>query len=168
MESLLERGEKLDDLVSKSEVLGTQSKAFYKTVSSCCLVLRAPFPHSHCSLFLLALSTRNRSFLVYITKVGFFAHLFILCFFDCWFFVFSWYWGLKWASYLPSPLEEFGFHSLGNGSLRQVPQTMVIWDRFTWTLFAVLWCDVFGAQTPSPHWFQFWSLGSALMPLFAE
>uniref|UniRef100_A0A8C0ZT98 Synaptobrevin homolog YKT6 n=1 Tax=Castor canadensis TaxID=51338 RepID=A0A8C0ZT98_CASCN len=89
MESLLERGEKLDDLVSKSEVLGTQSKAFYKTVSSCCLVLRAPFPHSHCSLFLLALSTRNRSFLVYITKVGFFAHLFILCFFDCWFFVFS-------------------------------------------------------------------------------
>ncbi|KAG8510539.1 Synaptobrevin-YKT6, partial [Galemys pyrenaicus] len=34
MESLLERGEKLDDLVSKSEVLGTQSKAFYKTSSS--------------------------------------------------------------------------------------------------------------------------------------
>ncbi|XP_072122833.1 synaptobrevin homolog YKT6 isoform X2 [Mobula birostris] len=33
MESLLERGEKLDDLVSKSEVLGTQSKAFYKTVT---------------------------------------------------------------------------------------------------------------------------------------
>lgn len=33
MESLLERGEKLDDLVSKSEVLGAQSKAFYKTVS---------------------------------------------------------------------------------------------------------------------------------------
>lgn len=32
MESLLERGEKLDDLVSKSEVLGVQSKAFYKTV----------------------------------------------------------------------------------------------------------------------------------------
>lgn len=39
MESLLERGEKLDDLVSKSEVLGTQSKAFYKTVSA--VVLRA-------------------------------------------------------------------------------------------------------------------------------
>uniref|UniRef100_A0A8C5MKR4 YKT6 v-SNARE homolog n=1 Tax=Leptobrachium leishanense TaxID=445787 RepID=A0A8C5MKR4_9ANUR len=38
MESLLQRGEKLDDLVSKSEVLGTQSKAFYKTVRlSCCL-----------------------------------------------------------------------------------------------------------------------------------
>uniref|UniRef100_A0A8C5MKY2 YKT6 v-SNARE homolog n=1 Tax=Leptobrachium leishanense TaxID=445787 RepID=A0A8C5MKY2_9ANUR len=40
MESLLQRGEKLDDLVSKSEVLGTQSKAFYKTVSNsrvkCC------------------------------------------------------------------------------------------------------------------------------------
>nr|XP_058152681.1 synaptobrevin homolog YKT6 isoform X1 [Dasypus novemcinctus] len=33
MESLLERGEKLDDLVSKSEVLGVHSKAFYKTVS---------------------------------------------------------------------------------------------------------------------------------------
>lgn len=41
MESLLERGEKLDDLVSKSEVLGTQSKAFYKTVSTGPL-LRAP------------------------------------------------------------------------------------------------------------------------------
>lgn len=34
MESLLERGEKLDDLVAKSEHLGNQSKAFYKTVSS--------------------------------------------------------------------------------------------------------------------------------------
>lgn len=33
MESLLERGEKLDDLVAKSEHLGNQSKAFYKTVS---------------------------------------------------------------------------------------------------------------------------------------
>uniref|UniRef100_A0A8C7M2L8 YKT6 v-SNARE homolog n=1 Tax=Oncorhynchus mykiss TaxID=8022 RepID=A0A8C7M2L8_ONCMY len=32
MESLLERGEKLDDLVQKSEHLGNQSKAFYKTV----------------------------------------------------------------------------------------------------------------------------------------
>lgn len=32
MESLLERGEKIDDLVSKSEVLGIHSKAFYKTV----------------------------------------------------------------------------------------------------------------------------------------
>lgn len=31
MKSLLERGEKLDDLVSKSEVLGTQSKTFCKT-----------------------------------------------------------------------------------------------------------------------------------------
>ncbi|KAG9335479.1 hypothetical protein JZ751_004608 [Albula glossodonta] len=31
MESLLERGEKLDDLVQKSEHLGSQSKAFYKT-----------------------------------------------------------------------------------------------------------------------------------------
>lgn len=34
MESLLERGEKLDDLVQKSEHLGNQSKAFYKTVST--------------------------------------------------------------------------------------------------------------------------------------
>ncbi|XP_038610567.1 synaptobrevin homolog YKT6 [Tachyglossus aculeatus] len=42
MESLLERGEKLDDLVSKSEVLGTQSKAFYKTArkqNSCCQLM---------------------------------------------------------------------------------------------------------------------------------
>ncbi|XP_014438677.1 synaptobrevin homolog YKT6 isoform X1 [Tupaia chinensis] len=42
MESLLERGEKLDDLVSKSEVLGTQSKAFYKTArkqNSCCALM---------------------------------------------------------------------------------------------------------------------------------
>ncbi|KAI4537570.1 hypothetical protein MG293_012433 [Ovis ammon polii] len=31
MESLLARGRKLDDLVSKSEVLGIQSKVFYKT-----------------------------------------------------------------------------------------------------------------------------------------
>uniref|UniRef100_A0A8C0J6J7 YKT6 v-SNARE homolog n=1 Tax=Chelonoidis abingdonii TaxID=106734 RepID=A0A8C0J6J7_CHEAB len=33
MESLLERGEKLDDLVAKSEVLGLHSKHFYKTVT---------------------------------------------------------------------------------------------------------------------------------------
>ncbi|XP_009991179.1 PREDICTED: synaptobrevin homolog YKT6, partial [Tauraco erythrolophus] len=42
MESLLERGEKLDDLVSKSEVLGAQSKAFYKTArkqNSCCQLM---------------------------------------------------------------------------------------------------------------------------------
>uniref|UniRef100_A0A8B9QMX4 YKT6 v-SNARE homolog n=1 Tax=Apteryx owenii TaxID=8824 RepID=A0A8B9QMX4_APTOW len=42
MESLLERGEKLDDLVSKSEVLGAQSKAFYKTArkqNSCCKIM---------------------------------------------------------------------------------------------------------------------------------
>lgn len=42
MESLLERGEKLDDLVQKSEHLGNQSKAFYKTVS---LVLLADPEH---------------------------------------------------------------------------------------------------------------------------
>ncbi|CAI9593686.1 unnamed protein product [Staurois parvus] len=42
MESLLQRGEKLDDLVSKSEVLGSHSKAFYKTArkqNSCCGVM---------------------------------------------------------------------------------------------------------------------------------
>ncbi|XP_015421638.1 PREDICTED: synaptobrevin homolog YKT6 [Myotis davidii] len=42
MESLLERGEKIDDLVSKSEVLGIHSKAFYKTARKqnlCCAVM---------------------------------------------------------------------------------------------------------------------------------
>lgn len=34
MESVLDRGEKLDDLVGKSEELSIQSKAFYKTVVS--------------------------------------------------------------------------------------------------------------------------------------
>lgn len=32
IEAVLERGEKLDDLVEKSEGLSMQSKAFYKTV----------------------------------------------------------------------------------------------------------------------------------------
>ncbi|XP_015592280.1 synaptobrevin homolog YKT6 [Cephus cinctus] len=39
IEAVLERGEKLDDLVSKSEGLSMQSKAFYKTArktNSCC------------------------------------------------------------------------------------------------------------------------------------
>ncbi|KAL3898021.1 MAG: hypothetical protein SGCHY_003030 [Lobulomycetales sp.] len=39
MESLLQRGEKLDDLVSKSDQLSSQSKVFYKTAKStnqCC------------------------------------------------------------------------------------------------------------------------------------
>lgn len=39
IEAVLERGEKLDDLVSKSEQLSIQSKAFYKTAkktNSCC------------------------------------------------------------------------------------------------------------------------------------
>jgi len=39
LEAVLERGEKLDDLVSKSEGLSIQSKAFYKTArktNSCC------------------------------------------------------------------------------------------------------------------------------------
>lgn len=40
MESLLERGEKLDDLVAKSEHLGNQSKAFYKTVSAVDCIIR--------------------------------------------------------------------------------------------------------------------------------
>ncbi|MBW05173.1 Synaptobrevin YKT6, partial [Eschrichtius robustus] len=41
-ESLLERGGKLDDLVSKSEALGIQFKAFYKTArkqNSCCAIM---------------------------------------------------------------------------------------------------------------------------------
>jgi synaptobrevin family protein YKT6 len=39
IEAVLERGEKLDDLVTKSEDLSIQSKAFYKTAkktNSCC------------------------------------------------------------------------------------------------------------------------------------
>jgi synaptobrevin homolog YKT6 len=39
IESVLQRGEKLDDLVAKSEDLGLQSKAFYKTAkktNACC------------------------------------------------------------------------------------------------------------------------------------
>uniref|UniRef100_S4R9P7 YKT6 v-SNARE homolog (S. cerevisiae) n=1 Tax=Petromyzon marinus TaxID=7757 RepID=S4R9P7_PETMA len=42
MESLLQRGEKLDDLVSKSDHLSLQSKTFYKTArkqNSCCSVI---------------------------------------------------------------------------------------------------------------------------------
>ncbi|XP_050399290.1 synaptobrevin homolog YKT6 [Patella vulgata] len=42
MESVLQRGEKLDDLVEKSEGLSTQSKTFYKTAkktNSCCVIL---------------------------------------------------------------------------------------------------------------------------------
>lgn len=44
MESLLERGEKIDDLVSKSEVLGIHSKAFYKTVRTSSLPLCPRLP----------------------------------------------------------------------------------------------------------------------------
>jgi len=39
IEAVLERGEKLDDLVAKSEGLSAQSKMFYKTArktNSCC------------------------------------------------------------------------------------------------------------------------------------
>jgi hypothetical protein len=39
IEAVLQRGEKLDDLVSKSEDLGLQSKTFYKTAkktNACC------------------------------------------------------------------------------------------------------------------------------------
>ena len=35
IEAVLDRGEKLDDLVEKSEGLSMQSKTFYKTVSYC-------------------------------------------------------------------------------------------------------------------------------------
>ncbi|KFM74279.1 Synaptobrevin-like protein YKT6, partial [Stegodyphus mimosarum] len=42
LQAVLERGEKLDDLVVKSEQLSVQSKAFYKTArktNSCCSIL---------------------------------------------------------------------------------------------------------------------------------
>ncbi|XP_064600047.1 synaptobrevin homolog YKT6-like [Liolophura sinensis] len=42
IEAVLQRGEKLDDLVLKSEGLSTQSKTFYKTAkktNSCCVIL---------------------------------------------------------------------------------------------------------------------------------
>lgn len=42
MESLLQRGEKLDDLVNKSDQLSSQSKMFYKTAkktNSCCYLM---------------------------------------------------------------------------------------------------------------------------------
>jgi len=42
IEAVLQRGEKLDDLVEKSEGLSAQSKAFYKTAkktNSCCIIL---------------------------------------------------------------------------------------------------------------------------------
>jgi synaptobrevin family protein YKT6 len=42
IENVLERGEKLDDLVSKSQDLSTQSKVFYKQAkktNSCCVVM---------------------------------------------------------------------------------------------------------------------------------
>ena len=42
MESLLERGEKLDDLVARSEHLRFQSKAFYKNArkkNECCVCM---------------------------------------------------------------------------------------------------------------------------------
>lgn len=42
IENVLERGEKLDDLVAKSSDLSTQSKVFYKQAkktNSCCIVM---------------------------------------------------------------------------------------------------------------------------------
>lgn len=42
IEAVLQRGEKLDDLVAKSEDLGLQSKTFYKTArktNACCSYL---------------------------------------------------------------------------------------------------------------------------------
>lgn len=41
VDSLLERGEKLDDLVAKSDELGIQSKTFFKAAkktNSCCVI----------------------------------------------------------------------------------------------------------------------------------
>ena len=43
IEAVLQRGEKLDDLVEKSEGLSTQSKAFYKTVCNCDISCQYPF-----------------------------------------------------------------------------------------------------------------------------
>jgi hypothetical protein len=43
MEGLLKRGEKLDDLVQKSDELSTQSKMFYKTAkknNQCCVSVK--------------------------------------------------------------------------------------------------------------------------------
>ena len=40
---MLQRGEKLDDLVAKSDALSSQSKTFYKTVSLCFTI-----PSIHC------------------------------------------------------------------------------------------------------------------------
>ncbi|KAL5532255.1 YKT6 [Sanghuangporus sanghuang] len=42
IESVLKRGEKLDDLVARSEMLGSQSKRFYTTAkkqNSCCVIM---------------------------------------------------------------------------------------------------------------------------------
>ena len=42
IESVLQRGEKIDDLVAKSSDLSTQSKAFYQSAkkqNSCCIVM---------------------------------------------------------------------------------------------------------------------------------
>lgn len=42
IDNVLERGEKLDDLVSKSQDLSSQSKVFYKQAkktNSCCVVM---------------------------------------------------------------------------------------------------------------------------------
>lgn len=41
MDSLLQRGEKLDDLVARSDELGAQSKMFFKSAkktNSCCTI----------------------------------------------------------------------------------------------------------------------------------
>ena len=53
MESLLQRGEKLDDLVAKSDALSAQSKMFYKTAKStnaCCVSLSDLFDYLMISL----------------------------------------------------------------------------------------------------------------------
>lgn len=73
MESLLERGEKLDDLVSKSEVLGTQSKAFYKTVSSSAWPFWASLPSEPLQLVSLTLL----GLALYLPKIRFGYHLLV-------------------------------------------------------------------------------------------
>ena len=41
IESVLERGEKLNDLVDRSNALSAQSKMFYKTAKKVCCMLRS-------------------------------------------------------------------------------------------------------------------------------
>ena len=59
MQSLLDRGEKLDDLISKSEDLSMQSKSFYKTAkktNSCCVSSQHMLGQSEVTILTLFIS----------------------------------------------------------------------------------------------------------------